>query len=283
MARWAIGDIQGCGEELEELLDRIAFASSRDRLWLVGDLVNRGPRSLQVLRRIRGLGDAAVCVLGNHDLHLLAVALTGARQRRSDTLSEVLAAPDRDSLIEWLLHRPLAVCAAAGGAPERAGADLLLHAGLVPQWSIDETLALAAEVEQALQSNPRRLLSHMYGDRPERWKPDLRGMARLRFIVNVLTRLRVCTAEGQIDLKHKGSPESADAPWIPWFKAPGRASEGARIIFGHWSALGLYRAPGLLGLDTGCVWGGSLTAINLDQPAASPVSVASRQPRSSEG
>lgn len=283
MARWAIGDIQGCGEELDELLDRIGFRSSHDRLWLVGDLVNRGPRSLQVLRRVRGLGDAAVCVLGNHDLHLLAVALAGARQRRSDTLHEVLAAPDRDSLIEWLLHRPLAVYAAASDAPERTRPDLLLHAGLVPQWSVDETLALAAEVERALQSNPHRLLSHMYGDRPERWKPGLRGMARLRFTVNVLTRLRFCTAAGQIDLKQKGSPESAEAPWIPWFSAPERASAAARIVFGHWSALGLYCAPGVLGLDTGCVWGGSLTAINLDQPAAAPVSVASRQPRSSEG
>jgi bis(5'-nucleosyl)-tetraphosphatase (symmetrical) len=282
MARWAIGDIQGCGEELELLLERIGFTSSRDRLWLVGDLVNRGPRSLQVLRRIRSLGDAAVCVLGNHDLHLLAVALAGERQRRSDTLAEVLAAPDRDALIEWLLHRPLAVHQPASGAAPGARADLLLHAGLVPQWSVGATLALAAEVQRALQSDPRRLLSHMYGDRPDRWKPGLRAMARLRFTVNVLTRLRFCTNEGQIDLKHKGSPDSAEAPWIPWFKAPVRASAEARIVFGHWSALGLYRAPGLLGLDTGCVWGGSLTAVNLDEPGAPPVSVASRQPRSSE-
>jgi len=282
MARWAIGDIQGCGEELDELLERIDFTSGRDRLWLVGDLVNRGPRSLQVLRRVRALGDAAVCVLGNHDLHLLAVALTDARQRRSDTLAEVLAAPDRDTLIEWLLHRPLAVYQPASSTLPGAGADLLLHAGLVPQWSIEQTLALGAEVEHALQSNPGRLLSRMYGDRPDRWRPGLSGMARLRFAVNVLTRLRFCTAEGRIDLKHKGKPDSAEAPWIPWFKAPARASAGARIVFGHWSALGLYRAPGLLGLDTGCVWGGSLTAVNLDEPAAPPVSVASRQPRSSE-
>ncbi|HEX4050022.1 MAG TPA: symmetrical bis(5'-nucleosyl)-tetraphosphatase [Steroidobacteraceae bacterium] len=282
MARWAIGDIQGCGEELEELLERIDFVRSRDRLWLVGDLVNRGPRSLQVLRRIHTLGDAAVCVLGNHDLHLLAVALAGARQRRSDTLAEVLAAPDRDTLIDWLLHRPLAVYQPGGTAPG-ARADLLLHAGLVPQWSVGETLALAAEVQHALQSAPRRLLARMYGDRPERWKQGLSGMARLRFTVNVLTRLRFCTAAGQIDLQHKGRPDSAEAPWIPWFKAPARASSEARIVFGHWSALGLYRAPGLLGLDTGCVWGGSLTAVNLDEPASVPVSVASRQPRSSEG
>lgn len=273
MARWAIGDIQGCGEELDELLERIGFSSQHDRLWLVGDLVNRGPRSLQVLRRVRALGDAVVCVLGNHDLHLLAVALTGERQRRSDTLAEVLAAPDRDALIEWLLQRPLAV---------HQQGDLLLHAGLVPQWSVAQTLALAAEVQHALQSDPRRLLSHMYGDRPDRWKSSLRGRSRLRFTVNVLTRLRFCTPEGQIDLKHKGKPDSAEAPWLPWFKVPARASSEARIVFGHWSALGFYRAPGLLALDTGCVWGGSLTAVNLDEPDRAPVSVASRQPRSIE-
>jgi len=282
MARWAIGDIQGCGEELEELLERIGFSAERDRLWLVGDLVNRGPRSLQVLRRIRALGEAAVCVLGNHDLHLLAVTLVGARQRRSDTLAEVLAAPDRDTLIEWLLHRPLAVYQPTSLAGTSARGDLMLHAGLVPQWSVEQTLALAAEVQRALQSDPRRLLARMYGDRPARWKPALRGVARLRFTVNVLTRLRFCTAEGQIDLQHKGRPESAQAPWIPWFKAPARASAEARIVFGHWSALGLYRAPGLLGLDSGCVWGGSLSAVNLDEPASPAVSVASRQPRSNE-
>jgi bis(5'-nucleosyl)-tetraphosphatase (symmetrical) len=273
MARWAVGDIQGCGEEFDQLLDRIGFSSANDRLWLVGDLVNRGPRSLQVLRRVRSLGDAVICVLGNHDLHLLAVALTGARERRNDTIADVLSAPDRDALIEWLLHRPLAVYQQG---------DLLLHAGVVPQWSVPQTLALAAEVHSALQSDPRRLLSRMYGDRPDRWKASLRGHARLRFTVNVLTRLRFCTAEGQIDLKHKGKPDSAEAPWIPWYKAPVRASSEARIVFGHWSALGFYQAPGLLGLDTGCVWGGTLTAVNLDDPEAAPISVASRQPRSSE-
>lgn len=281
MARWAIGDIQGCDEELEELLDRIAFVSGRDQLWLVGDLVNRGPRSLQVLRRIRALGDAALCVLGNHDLHLLAVALTGARERRSDTLAEVLAAPDRDELIDWLLHRPLALY-----QPPASGvcADLLVHAGLVPQWDVAQTLALAAEVQAALRSDPHALLSHMYGDRPSHWRSSLRGTARLRFTVNVLTRLRFCTASGRIDLKQKGRPDSAEPPWIPWFRvpAPARSRDAVRIIFGHWSALGLYQAPGLLGLDTGCVWGGSLTAVNLDEPGAAPVSVASRQPRSIE-
>jgi bis(5'-nucleosyl)-tetraphosphatase (symmetrical) len=273
MARWAIGDIQGCGEELDELLGQIGFSTGRDRLWLVGDLVNRGPRSLQCLRRIEALGDAALCVLGNHDLLLLAVALAGARQRRSDTLAEILCAPDRDRLLEWLLHRPLA---------HYEHAELLVHAGVVPQWSVAQTLELADEVSHALQSDPPGMLSQMYGDRPDRWRRGLRGADRLRLTVNVLTRMRFCTREGRIDLKQKGKPESAEPPWMPWFMAPSRATSQVRIVFGHWSALGLYRAPGLLGLDTGCVWGGALTAVNLDDPLAPVVSVASRQPRSIE-
>ncbi len=296
MARWAIGDIQGCGEEFEQLLALIGFSPRHDRLWLVGDLVNRGPRSLQVLRQVRSLGDSALCVLGNHDLHLLAVALAGAKLRKSDTLSEVLAADDREALLDWLLHRPLAhhepsVTSSAPPAPPAGSApptgpaprgDLLVHAGVVPQWDVEQTLALAAEVEHALRHEPRALLAQMYGDRPNRWRRSLQGIERRRFVVNVLTRLRFCTSEGRIDLKHKGTPESAGKPWIPWFQTPARASRGARIVFGHWSALGLYRAPGLLGLDTGCVWGGALTAINLDEPQARPYSVASRQPRSIE-
>jgi bis(5'-nucleosyl)-tetraphosphatase (symmetrical) len=291
MARWAIGDIQGCGEELEELLALIGFSPQRDRLWLVGDLVNRGPRSLQVLRLVRGLGDSVVCVLGNHDLHLLAIALGGARQRKSDTLAEVLAAPDRDALLEWLLHRPLAhyrpsapAVASAQGSRDPPGpqGDLLIHAGVVPQWDVAQTLSLAAEVQQALRRDPQALLAHMYGDRPDRWRASLRGFERLRFAVNVLTRLRFCTRSGRIDLKYKGPPDSVGKPWLPWFQAPSRATAPARLVFGHWSALGLYRGPGLLGLDSGCVWGGELTAVDLDAPASSPRSVASRQPRSSE-
>ena len=278
MARWAIGYIQGCAEELEQLLALIDFSTQRDRLWLVGDLVNRGPRSLQVLRLVRSLGDNVVCVLGNHDLHLLAVALAGAKQRRSDTLAEVLAANERDTLLEWLLHRPLAYHqpAAAPGAP----ADLLIHAGVVPQWDLAQTLELASEVEQALRHDPQALLAHMYGDQPDRWRGSLRGIERLRFAVNVLTRMRFCTRAGRIDLKHKGPPGSAGDPWLPWFQAPSRATSDARLVFGHWSALGLYCRPGLLGLDTGCVWGGELTAVNLDEPQSSPRSVPSRQPRS---
>jgi bis(5'-nucleosyl)-tetraphosphatase (symmetrical) len=275
MARWAIGDVQGCGEELEQLLARIRFAGGRDRLWFVGDLVNRGPRSLQVLRLVRSLGDNAISVLGNHDLHLLAVALAGERLRKSDTLSEVLAAPDRDTLLEWLLQLPL-----AHFEPEHG--DLLLHAGVLPQWSAALTLQLAGEVQRALQNDPRMLLSSMYGDQPDRWQATLAGPERLRFAINVLTRLRFCTADGRVDFKQKGKPDSAPKPWLPWFKVPGRASRDQRIVFGHWSALGLYSEGGVLGLDTGCVWGGALTAVNLDDPDAAPVSVPSRQPRSIE-
>jgi bis(5'-nucleosyl)-tetraphosphatase (symmetrical) len=275
MARWAIGDVQGCSVELEELLALLRFNSDRDRLWFVGDLVNRGPQSLQVLRLVRSLDANAVCVLGNHDLHLLAVALVGARLRRHDTIQDVLAAPDRDPLLEWLLQRPLAY-------QDPAHPELLVHAGLVPQWTVQEALQLAAEVQQALRSDATRLLSRLYGDKPDHWQPTLSGTARLRFAINVCTRLRFCDHAGRIDFEQKGPPDSAPSPWIPWYRVAHRASRGARIVFGHWSALGLHDADGVLGLDTGCVWGGRLTAVNLDAPQAAPVSVPSRQPRASE-
>ena len=275
MARWAIGDVQGCAEELSALIARIGFNADRDQLWFVGDLVNRGPDSLSVLRLVRSMDANAVCVLGNHDLHLLAVALVQAKLRKSDTLQAILAAPDRDRLIEWLLRRPLAHHDADKG-------DLLVHAGIVPQWSIAETLGLAAEVERALEADPQGLLCTMCGDQPDRWHASLKGPDRLRFAVNVLTRLRFCTAQGRIDFKQKGRPESAPAPWLPWFKAPHRASAGTRIVFGHWSALGYYNADRVIGLDTGCVWGGELTALNLEAPESRPVSVPSLQPRSIE-
>lgn len=275
MARWAIGDVQGCCDELEQLLARIRFSGGRDRLWFVGDLVNRGPRSLKALRLVHALGDNAVSVLGNHDLHLLAVALAGEKLRKNDTLSEILAAPDRDELLEWLLLLPL-----AHFEPEHA--DLLLHAGVLPQWSVALTLQLAGEVQHALRDDPRMLLSGMYGDQPDRWQATLAGPDRLRFAINVLTRLRFCTADGRVDFKQKGKPDSAPKPWLPWFKVPGRASREQRIVFGHWSALGFHSERGVLALDTGCVWGGALTAVNLDDPQAPPVSVPSRQPRSIE-
>jgi bis(5'-nucleosyl)-tetraphosphatase (symmetrical) len=275
MARWAIGDIQGCADELDELIQRIGFKPDRDQLWLVGDLVNRGPQSLKVLRLIRSLGANALTVLGNHDLHLLAVALVKAKVRKSDTLTAVLSAPDRNALLEWLVGLPLAHHAPASG-------DLLVHAGVVPQWDVDQTLQLAAEVEQVLRRSPEKLLNAMYGDQPDRWQPSLKGIERLRFTLNVLTRLRFCTAEGRIDLKQSGKPGSAPPPLMPWFKVPRRASSAVRIVFGHWSALGFHRGDGVLALDTGCVWGGALTAIDLDAPHAAPVSVPSRQPRAIE-
>jgi bis(5'-nucleosyl)-tetraphosphatase (symmetrical) len=263
--RYAIGDVQGCAAELRALLAKLGFSADRDQLWFVGDLVNRGPSSLEALRYVRSLDANAVVVLGNHDLHLLAIAFAGESARKGDTLEELLAAPDRDELLEWLLHRPLAHFDAERG-------DLLVHAGLVPQWTVTQALGLAREVEQALRRDARAFLRRMYGDQPDRWSETLAGAARLRFTVNVLTRLRVCTPEGRIDLKVKGPPGEARSDLRPWFEIRERASRDARIIFGHWSALGYVNAHGVVGLDTGCVWGGSLTAFNLDR-AAEPVSV----------
>ncbi|HVO00182.1 MAG TPA: symmetrical bis(5'-nucleosyl)-tetraphosphatase [Steroidobacteraceae bacterium] len=270
MSRWAIGDVQGCCAELEELLRRIRFNADRDLLWFTGDLVNRGPQSLATLRRVRSLAANAIVVLGNHDLHLLAAAFVpGQKLRRGDTLDEVLAAADRDALLGWLLERPLAHY-------DGARDDLLVHAGLVPQWHARQASQLAGEVAQALRHDPRAVLGSMYGDEPDRWDERLQGAERRRFIINVLTRLRVCTAQGRVDLRQKGAPGDARAPWMPWFKVPGRASAASRVVFGHWSTLGYYRGDGVLGLDTGCVWGGALTAVNLDDEQAPPVSVKAR-------
>jgi bis(5'-nucleosyl)-tetraphosphatase (symmetrical) len=267
VSRHAIGDIQGCCNELRTLLAQIGFAADRDRLWFVGDLVNRGPQSLETLRLVRALGDNAIVVLGNHDLHLLAIACGCRGARRSDTLAEILRAPDRDPLLEWLATRPLAHFEAG---------DLLVHAGVVPQWTVDTTLALAREVESALRDDPRNLFEHMYGDEPDHWRPDLAGTDRLRFAINVLTRMRVCTNEGRINLRLKGKPPAADSPWRPWFDVQDRRTRDIRVVFGHWSALGLVVRDDVIGLDSGCVWGGALTAIDLDRKApgaAAPVSV----------
>lgn len=268
MSRHAIGDIQGCYDELRALLTRVGFSADRDRLWFVGDLVNRGPRSLEVLRFVRALGDNAIVVLGNHDLHLLAVACGRRPARRSDTLEEVLRAPDRDILLEWLATRPLA---------HLEGGDLLVHAGVVPQWTVETTVGLAREVELALRNDPRNLFANMYGDDPDHWSADLAGTDRLRFAINVLTRLRVCTRDGQINLRLKGKPPAADSGWLPWFDVPGRRTRGTRVVFGHWSALGLVLRDEVIGLDSGCVWGGALSAIDLDAGRAAgctPMTVA---------
>ena len=266
MSRIAIGDVQGCHAELLQLIERSGFSADRDTLWFTGDLVNRGPASLQTLRFVRSLGDNAITVLGNHDLHLLALAFgTKRKLKEADTIADVLQARDRDALLEWLITRPLAHFDSRSG-------DLLVHAGLVPQWSVEQTLALAREVEAALRTDPRALFESMYGDKPDRWSDSLAGADRLRFAINVLTRLRVCTPDGRVDLKMKGPANEIRAPYRAWFAHENRRTRDARVIFGHWSALGLVQEHGVIGLDTGCVWGGALTALNLDS-GAQPVSV----------
>ena len=260
MTRYAIGDVQGCNDELQALFARLNFSADSDQIYFVGDLVNRGPASLQVLRFVRSLGDNAVVVLGNHDLHLLAVVHGVRRNRKSDTLDDVLTAPDRDALLEWLITRPMAHI-----HTHRDGrTDLIVHAGLIPQWTTDVTLALARDVESALRNDPSRVFDHMYGDEPDLWSDDLSEKDRLRFTINVLTRLRVCTADGRIDLKWKGKPPPPNSPYQPWFDIEHRQSRDDRVIFGHWSALGFVQRNGVVGLDSGCVWGGSLTALDLD-------------------
>jgi bis(5'-nucleosyl)-tetraphosphatase (symmetrical) len=272
VTRYAIGDVQGCHQELQALLARVNFSSDRDQLYFVGDLVNRGPASLQVLRFVRALADNAVVVLGNHDLHLLAVAQGARRKRKSDTLDDVLQASDRDTLLDWLIARPL-----AHRMPHASGRadDLLVHAGLVPQWTPDMALELAGEVESALRTAPAKVFDHMYGDEPDCWSDKLTGMERVRFTINVLTRLRVCTADGRIDLSIKGKLPGPDSPYQPWFDLAQRRSRDARIVFGHWSALGFVQRNGVVGLDSGCVWGGALTAFDLDTERA-PLTVECR-------
>ncbi len=264
MSRYAIGDVQGCYTELRSLLAELKFSPDRDRIWFVGDLVNRGPQSLEVLRFVRALGANAVTVLGNHDLHLLAVAFGSHRRRKADTLDAIFTASDRDELLGWLIARPLAHC---------EHDDLLVHAGLVPQWTVATALALAREVESALGTDPRALFENMYGDEPTRWSDSLAGMERLRFAINVLTRLRVCTADGEVDLKVKGKPPRGHSKLRPWFDIETRRSAATRVVFGHWSALGLILRPDILGLDSGCVWGGALTAVDLDDRERPPIAV----------
>lgn len=256
MSIYAVGDIQGCYAEFQQLLDLIAFEPARDRLWLVGDLVNRGPESLQVLRAVRGMGDSAVSVLGNHDLHLLTVAAGHRRAHRDDTLDPILDAPDRDELLAWLRARPLVVL-----EDER----LLVHAGLLPSWTPATALMLAREVEAMLASDQHDdFLRHLYGDEPARWHDDLRGYDRLRVVVNACTRLRFCTPDDTMQLVEKRGPKYTPQGFAPWFMHPERKSAGVTVVCGHWSTLDLMLAPGVLMLDSGCLWGGCLTAIRLD-------------------
>lgn len=258
MAVYAVGDIQGCYDELRRLLDRLGFDPAEDQLWLTGDLVNRGPRSLETLRFVRALGERAVCVLGNHDLHLLAVAAGHAALRPSDTLDAILAAQDRDDLLGWLKSRPLLHHDAQLGYT-------LVHAGLPPQWTLATAQACAAELEGVLRSpQADEFFANMYGDQPDCWSAGLTGMDRLRFIVNCFTRMRYVGPQGQLDLEHKGKPGSQPAGYLPWFAAPERASSELHILFGHWSTLGQVHGHAVYALDCGCVWGGKLSALRLD-------------------
>jgi bis(5'-nucleosyl)-tetraphosphatase (symmetrical) len=268
---YLLGDVQGCDAALERMLLEIGFSPSRDRIVVLGDLVNRGPDSLTVLRRLLLLGSSAVCLLGNHDLHLLALADGTRKQRRGDTLTAVLEAPDLQSLIEWLRHRSLA-CLESGW--------LCVHAGVVPQWDAADVLARAAEVETLLRSDLYgSFLEQMYGDAPTLWDDGLRGMERIRFIVNVLTRTRFCSAAGELDLATKEGVNNTPPGLYAWFAVPGRRTFNQAIAFGHWSTLGLIMEPNLLSLDTGCVWGGALTAVRVDGGRREAFQIQCRQAR----
>ncbi|SFU84159.1 Bis(5'nucleosyl)-tetraphosphatase, ApaH [Polaromonas sp. YR568] len=263
MSLYLIGDLQGCHAPFQRLLDTIDFSPSRDTVYILGDLVNRGPDSLKVLRSLSALGDAAQCLLGNHDLHLLAVSQGVRKPGRSDTVQDILEAKDSQALLGWLRHRAMAI--------HRHG-WLMVHAGVLPQWTAAQTVALGSEVEQVLRGNHLKdFLQAMYGNTPDHWSDSLQGNDRLRVIVNALTRLRFCTPEGVMDFSSTDGPGNAPEGHLPWFDVPGRATLGTPVAFGHWSTLatGKNSTPTLrnntLPLDTGCVWGGCLTAARLGE------------------
>ncbi|MDH3275737.1 MAG: symmetrical bis(5'-nucleosyl)-tetraphosphatase [Gammaproteobacteria bacterium] len=260
MAIYAIGDIQGCYDPFRKLLDALEFDAGKDTLWLTGDLVNRGPKSLKTLRFVRSLGDSAITVLGNHDLHLLALSVGKIRYgQRFETLDNILKASDCDELMDWLRHRPLAHY-------DKSLGTLLVHAGVHPRWSAKKTMARAAEVESVLQgSKGKALLGKMYGNAPTQWSNDLTGYRRLRFIVNCLTRMRMVTRKMRLNFAHSGSPWRARKDLVPWYDVGDPAWAGTRVVFGHWSSLGLVVLPEMISLDTGCVWGRQLTAVRLDK------------------
>ncbi|MCD0505227.1 symmetrical bis(5'-nucleosyl)-tetraphosphatase [Bordetella petrii] len=253
---WMIGDVQGCCAPLEQLLAHPDIAGEPDaRFWFAGDLINRGPQSLATLRRIIDLGEQAVSVLGNHDLHLLAAAAGVRKPSKSDTIDEILQAPDADDLIDWLRHRPLA---------HYEHKHLLVHAGVLAKWDVAKTLALAAEVQDALRGpNWQKALQKMYGNEPVSWKDRHKGGKRLRVIINALTRIRLCTPAGHMEFATKVAPGAWPDGLLPWFDVPRRATKDVTIVFGHWSTLGLLERSDVICLDTGCVWGGALTAMRL--------------------
>jgi bis(5'-nucleosyl)-tetraphosphatase (symmetrical) len=256
MSTYAIGDVQGCYDQLRRLLDRIGFDEANDRLWFVGDLVNRGPQSLETMRFVKGLGDRAVTVLGNHDLHLLVVASGARKPHRGDTLDDILEAPDRDDLLDWL--RGCRMMHAENGYA-------MVHAGLLPQWSIARASALAREVEAALRGEAYpELVRHMYGNAPAAWDERLAGFDRLRVVINAMTRLRLCDAAGNMEFDHKTGLTDVPPGIMPWFEVPGRASAGTPVVCGHWAALGVRLDGDVLAIDSGCVWGRELSALRLD-------------------
>lgn len=260
MATYAVGDVQGCLEPLKYLLEQVAFDPARDRLWLVGDLVNRGPQSLETLRFLYGIRESLVCVLGNHDLHLLAVGQNIERLKKADTLREILEAPDSADLLEWVRQQKLMHY-------DEQRDIALVHAGIPPQWSLRKALKCATEVEEALHDDNRfaPYLDGMYGNEPVKWNSDLKGAARLRVITNYFTRMRFCTSDGKLDLKGKEGIDTAPPGYAPWFAHKERKTKGLKIIFGHWAALeGQCNEPGLFALDSGCVWGGAMTLMNVD-------------------
>jgi len=276
VSTYAIGDVQGCYDTLRTLVDRLRFDPAVDRLWFTGDLVNRGGQSLETLRFIRGLGESAISVLGNHDLHLIAESVKALdRRQKNQDLRRVLEAPDGEELIDWLRNRPLL----------HLDQDLrfvMIHAGLSPQWTLDRARVEAERVEKELRSKDfKNVLLRMYGDRPGGWSRRLKGLDRTRATINVLTRMRYCDPRGQISFDSKGAPGTQPAGFYPWFEAPGHKPREMRVVIGHWSALGRFQGMGVFGLDTGCVWGGKLTALKLqDEPEF--IAVECAQPRSSD-
>lgn len=269
MATYAIGDLQGCYEEFQQLVELISFNAKRDKLWLVGDIVNRGPESLALLRNLMNLGDAVIPVLGNHDLHLLLVAEGIVRQRSGDTLQAILDAPDRHDLLSWLRHQKLL---------HVEDDYVLVHAGLLPSWDIPQAVALAQEVEATLcGENFHEFYLQMYGSEPSYWYEGLAGYDRLRVIINAMTRLRICTPEGRMDFSFKGQLQAIPQGYLPWFEVPQRVSRTHTIVFGHWSALGLQIKDNVIALDTGCLWGGRLTAIRLEDRRVFQVPCARRK------